>query len=167
MSIINVNILNKTPKIIVYPAPILLSKADPVKNINKETENIFNQMVKVMEINNGIGLAAPQIGIPLRMIIVKRVNWIYKLVNPKISWKMGSTEDFEGCSSLPGEVWQIERATEVVVEGIDHNGKDFSILAGGLLGRVFQHEIDHLDGILIRDKEDARFVGKKANKHAT
>jgi peptide deformylase len=167
MSITNFDIINRSPKIIVYPDPILLSKADLVKNLNEKTENIFKQMDKAMEINNGIGLAAPQIGVPLRMITVKRVNWIYQLVNPKISWKMGNTINFEGCLSLPGEVWQIERAAEVVVEGIDHNGKDFAILVDGLLGRIFQHEIDHLDGILIRDKANASYIGKEANAHAT
>jgi len=154
MDSINLNNQNSIPKIIIYPNPILVTKAGWVKDINEEIENILDRMVKAMEINNGIGLAAPQIGVPLRLITVKRENWIYKLVNPKISWVIGHTVDFEGCLSIPGEMWQVERAAEVIVEGINKNENDLSILADGLLGRVFQHEVDHLDGVLINSKSN-------------
>ena len=163
MDSINLNNQNSIPKIIIYPNPILLTNADWVKDINGDIENILGRMVKAMEINNGIGLAAPQIGVPLRLITVKRENWIYELINPKISWKMGNTVDFEGCLSLPGEMWQLERAAEVVVEGIDKNGNDLSILADGLLGRIFQHEVDHLDGVLINSKSNLCIAREMVN----
>lgn len=148
----NSNNQNNAPKIVVYPNSPLLDKAEMVYDINEEIERIFSRMIAAMEIYNGIGLAAPQIGIPRRLITVKREEWIYKLINPKISWSNGSASDYEGCLSLPGEIWQLNRSYEVVVEGIDPSGREQSILVDGLTARVFQHEVDHLDGVLINSK---------------
>jgi peptide deformylase len=136
-------------EIITYPNPGLLIKAELVGNLNEEIQEYFSRMVRIMYRYNGIGLAAPQIGIPLRLIVVRRGDWIYRLVNPKISWVFERLSELEGCLSLPGEIWQVERAWEIVVEAIDSAGKEQSILVNGLIARVFQHEIDHLDGIMI------------------
>ncbi len=136
-------------EILTYPNPILLVKAEPVRSMNEEIQNHLNRMARIMYQYSGLGLAAPQIGLPLRLIVARSGDRIYKLVNPKISWDFERVSDFEGCLSLPGEVWQVERAREVIVEGFDSTGKEQSILANGLLARIFQHEIDHLDGILI------------------
>jgi len=136
-------------EILTYPNPVLLVKANPIRNIDEEIQNYFKRMVRIMYQYDGIGLAAPQIGLSLRLIVVRRDNWIYKLINPKISWTNSKAVNYEGCLSLPNEIWQVERAREVVVEGVDSAGKEQAILASDLLARVFQHEIDHLDGIMI------------------
>ena len=135
--------------ILTYPNPTLIMKAEPVCGVDQEIENHFKRMVQILYRYAGLGLAAPQIGLPLRLIVVRSGDWIYKLVNPKISWDFERVSDFESCLSLPGEIWQVERARQVIVEGFDATGRDKSILANGLLARIFQHEIDHLDGILI------------------
>ena len=136
-------------EILTYPNRILMVKADPISNIDEEIRNYFDRMVRIMYQYDGIGLAAPQIGLSLRLIVVRRDNWIYKLINPKISWMNGEAIAYEGCLSLPNEIWQVDRAKEVVVEGIDSKGNEQAILVNDLLARVFQHEIDHLDGIMI------------------
>jgi peptide deformylase len=136
-------------EIIAYPNPGLLIKAELVSDVNEEIQEHFRRMVRIMYRYNGIGLAAPQIGIPLRLIVVRRGDWIYRLANPKISWVFERLSGLEGCLSVPGEIWQVERAWEIVVEAIDSTGREQSILADGLIARVFQHEIDHLNGILI------------------
>jgi len=140
------------PELLKYPDRRLLTECKEVTNIDDEILKYFQQMKAAMERYNGIGLAAPQIGLSLRLITVRRDEWIYELINPKITWSSGAVSDYEGCLSLPGEIWQVERSFEIVVEGIDPSGKEQSILARGLTARVFQHEVDHLDGVLINSK---------------
>ena len=125
-------------EILTYPNRILMVKADPISNIDEEIRNYFDRMVRIMYQYDGIGLAAPQIGLSLRLIVVRRDNWIYKLINPKISWMNGEAIAYEGCLSLPNEIWQVDRAKEVVVEGIDSKGNEQAILVNDLLARVFQ-----------------------------
>jgi len=140
------------PEIIKYPDSILLETAQEVNNVDDKIRRYLQQMKAAMDRYNGIGLAAPQIGISLRLIIVRRDDWIYEFINPVISWTQGLASDYEGCLSLPGEIWQVERSREIVIEGINSTGKEQSVLARGLTARVFQHEVDHLNGILINSK---------------
>ena len=140
------------PEIVKYPDSILLETAQEVANIDDKIRRYFQQMKAAMDRYNGIGLAAPQIGIPLRLITVRQDEWIYEFINPAISWTQGLASDYEGCLSLPDEIWRVERSLEIAVKGIDPSGKEQSVQTKGLTARVFQHEVDHLHGILINSK---------------
>ncbi len=136
-------------KIITYPHPILIAQSQPVEEINQGILDIFDEMTLIMKTNNGIGLAAPQLGISKRLITVFLNEKDYQIINPKISWQIGTSSGVEGCLSLPNQMYEVNRADEVVIEGITPEEKEISLLRNGLLARVFQHEIDHLNGILI------------------
>lgn len=131
---------------------LLRKKCSEVKEINKKIRKLIVDMVQTMEKNQGVGLAAPQVG-ALKRIIVVQANFkgrqLFVLINPKILKKSRQTEAIEeGCLSFPNVFLKIKRAKEVEVEGLDINGKQIKLKAKGLSARVFQHEIDHLDGIL-------------------
>lgn len=110
-------------------------------------------MVKTMEAEKGIGLAAPQVESDLRICVARVDNTIYILVNPKIKSFSRKKEVFEeGCLSFPGKFFPVKRPVKVKIKARDINGKKIKIKAEGLLARVLQHEIDHLDGILVIDR---------------
>lgn len=141
-----------TKKIKTYPHPILLAKSQPVEDITQEIRDTLDEMVRIMVAYKGIGLAAPQIGISQRLITVMVNSRLYQVVNPLVAWQNGEQSDVEGCLSIPNEHYEVDRAKEIVVQGLNPEGKEICILAENLLARVFQHEIDHLDGILINSK---------------
>jgi len=136
--------------------PILREKCKEVGRIDKKVRKLMVDMAQTIERNQGVGLSAPQVGVAKRIIVVEadfRGQRILGLVNPKIIKRGKGTEtDEEGCLSFPGIFLKIKRAKEVEVEGLDINGKKIRIKAKGLLARVFQHEIDHLDGTLFIDR---------------
>lgn len=146
-------------KILQYPDPILREKCKPVSSIDKRIQKILSDMAETMYEAPGIGLAASQIGIKERLIVVdvgtddeeKRTGRLYKIVNPEIVEKKGKTEYEEGCLSLPGVKDIVKRSAEVSIKGLDENGKEISLDADGLLAICLQHEIDHLNGILFID----------------
>lgn len=132
--------------------PVLREKAKPVKKITKETKNLLDRMQVTMREANGVGLAAPQVGVSRRIIVVDAGDGLIELINPAIKQSTGCVADIEGCLSVPGVYGEVERASIVTVEGLDRNGKEIRIEAQGLKARALQHEIDHLDGILFIDK---------------
>lgn len=139
-----------------FNEPVLRKKCKRIRKIDKKIKKLAIDMVQTMKKGQGIGLAAPQVGVLKRVIVVQTDlggQRILALVNPKIIKKSFETEvSEEGCLSFPGIFLEIKRAKEVEVEGLDIKGKKIKLEAKGLLARVFQHEIDHLDGIL--------FIGK-------
>jgi peptide deformylase len=141
-------------KILKYPDDFLRKKAREVEDFkDPELARLVSEMVKTMEAEKGIGLAAPQVGSGLRICVVKVDNTVHILVNPKIKSSSRKKEIFEeGCLSFPGKFFPIERPIKVKVKAKNLAGKKIKIKADGLLARVFQHEIDHLDGILIIDR---------------
>lgn len=136
-----------------FPDPVLRTRAREVEKVTDEHRLLIKNMIDTMRDAPGVGLAAPQIGV-LERIFVWEVEEEYgAVVNPVIverSDKMA--EDEEGCLSLPGLVFPVVRNERVVVEGTDETGQPVRIEGEDLLGRVFQHEIDHLDGILFTDR---------------
>jgi len=136
--------------------PVLRKKCEKVKEVDKKVIKLIVDMVQTMKEGQGIGLAAPQVGVSKRVIVVQTDlggQRILALVNPKIIKKSQEKEmDEEGCLSFPGIFLEIKRAKEVEIEGLDIKGKKIKLKAKGLLARVFQHEIDHLDGILFIDR---------------
>lgn len=133
---------------------ILRKKSRTVDVVDDKIREILNDMVDTMHKYNGVGLAAPQIGILKRLIVIDLYDGKgpIKLVNPEIIKEKGSQEVEEGCLSFPNKFAKIIRPTEVTVKGLNENGKNIKISAKGLLAQALAHEVDHLDGILFVDK---------------
>lgn len=133
---------------------ILRKKAKEVLEVTPKITKLIENMANTMYQAKGVGLAAPQVGFSKRVIVVDvgDAHGLYALVNPVIIEKKGEENGPEGCLSCPEEYGEVIRAKEVVVEGRNEKGELVKIQADGLLARAFQHEIDHLDGILFIDK---------------
>lgn len=141
--------------------PVLREKAKKVSRIDSSVQKLIDDMIETMHAANGVGLAAPQVGVPLRVIVVQeyleneegelRPGKVIALINPEIVKTSGEYETEEGCLSLPGYVGTIKRAEKVTVKGLNRQGKEVRIKADGLLAEAFQHEVDHINGILFFD----------------
>jgi peptide deformylase len=143
--------------------PILRKKSQPVEHLTKEIRLLINQMKIIMENNNGVGLAAPQVSISLRIIVCEVENKFYAFINPEIVKTSKQTATMtEGCLSLPNIYGEIERPEKIILKAINPEGEKIKIKVFGLLARVIQHEIDHLDGILFIDK--AKNIVKDINQ---
>lgn len=138
-------------KIRLFGDPALRKKARPIKNLTSLHQDTLSKMAQLMYEAQGIGLAAPQVGIDEAMLVVDIGLGLYKLLNPKIIKRKGIQAMEEGCLSVPGVCLKVRRAKEIVVEAQDESTKPVRIEAEGLLACVFQHEIDHLRGRLIVD----------------
>jgi peptide deformylase len=144
-------------KIRTYPDPILKGTSAPVETITEETRKLLDDMAETMYVNNGIGLAAPQVGEKLRLVVVdvrrgEEGGGLLKLINPRIVGRQGKTKSEEGCLSLPDLLVEVDRFEKVTVEALLPDGRETTVEAGGLLGICLQHEIDHLDGVLLVDR---------------
>jgi peptide deformylase len=138
-----------------YGDPVLRHGTEAVPAVTPEYERLLDDMVETMYEQVGIGLAAPQIGVGLRIFVVDPARGVPRAYfNPRIVEQGGTAVEEEGCLSLPGIFAQVARAEWVVVEALDRQGAPVRQRASGLLARVFQHEIDHLDGILFVDRLD-------------
>jgi peptide deformylase len=140
-----------------YPDDVLKKKALPVENIDSNLQHLIDDMVETMHAASGIGLAANQVGFSRRVIVIdvsirEEKHPLIVLINPEIVEAAGLIDSEEGCLSVPGYTSTIKRAERVVVKGLDRNGKPIQFEGTGLLARAIQHEIDHLDGILIIDR---------------
>ena len=140
--------------IIKYPNPVLRKKCGKIKDpLDPEIQELIAGMIKAMKDNNGMGLAAPQVGKSIRLCIIEESGQLYALINPKIkSQSREKVPGEEGCLSFPGKFLNIERSEKVKVRCLDEKGKQVKIKAAGLLARALQHEIDHLDGVLFVDR---------------
>ena len=138
-------------KVRLYGDPALRKKCQEIEEVDGKIEKLLNNMAETMYRNKGVGLAAPQVGVLKRAIVVDIGEGLTALANPKILWRQGKATAPEGCLSLPGIFLDIKRSQEVVVEGIDKDGETQQIGAADLFARALQHEIDHLNGVLIID----------------
>ena len=135
--------------------PVLKSRATPVKEFDASLEHLTEEMMRVMREAEGVGLAANQIGRLKRIFVAAHEDEEYAIVNPVIEERSETTEkDIEGCLSIPETRVEVERPTAVTVSGQGPSGEPVRVEAEGLLARIFQHEIDHLDGVLILDRTD-------------
>ncbi len=154
-------------EVLKYPDPFLRSECEPVEEVDETIVTLIDDMLETMYANKGIGLAATQVGVAKRVIVLdvpleeedeevaaeeKEQRVILTLVNPEITWRDGKVKFEEGCLSLPGVNAEVERAATVRVTALDREGNVVNIPAEGLLAIALQHEIDHLDGILFIDK---------------
>lgn len=166
-------------EILTSEHPALRQKAKKVKKIDASLQKLIDDMIETMEDAPGQGLAAPQIGIPLRVIVIdakpgeledeeQEVAVQLQLVNPEIVEKSGEQFGEEGCLSIPGYVGNVRRALYVTVKGMNRKGKEVKIKASHNLARALLHEIDHLDGILYTDllekPEDLFRLNKKGER---
>lgn len=153
--------------ILVAGEPILRQKSKKIKSFGPPLEGLITDMLDTMRSADGLGLAAPQIGVPLRLIVIEmpaledeegneiEPRQLYIYCNPEIVEASGEEEGEEGCLSVPGYVGMVKRATNLTVKGQDAKGRKIRTKAKGLLARAFQHEIDHLNGILFIDRVDS------------
>jgi peptide deformylase len=150
-------------KIVVHPAPVLRQKAKKVHRVDHSIKELIDDMVDTLHDANGAGLAAPQVGVPLRVIVTNYDGNLRVVVNPEIVEAEGEdVEGNEGCLSIPGWYGPVTRKERVVMRGLGRTGKPIKIKAEGWEARVFQHEVDHLNGVLyidyIQDKSLIRHV---------
>jgi len=149
-------------KIVTLPEPVLRRKARPITRFDKDLQNLIDDMIETLHEAPGVGLAAPQVGISDRLIVVEYAvddeiedspKKLYVMINPEI--KESSSEvvmGIEGCLSIPGLHGEVERAVAVTVKGLTRHGQPIKVKAKDWLARIFQHEIDHLEGVVFTDR---------------
>jgi len=157
-------------EIITLPHPTLRRKAHKVTDFGPELQTVVDDMVETMRQAPGVGLAAPQVNVPLRIIVVEfgseddeeAQKKLYTVINPEITRPSPETVlGTEGCLSVPGIVGEVERAEALTVKGLSRRGQPITIKAKGWLARIFQHEIDHLDGIVFVDRATHVWSGQE------
>ncbi|QYK51929.1 MAG: peptide deformylase [Anaerolineales bacterium] len=153
-----------TREIVNYPNEILEQKAQRVERIDADIQTLIDDMIETMRNAPGVGLAAPQVNVPLRVVVIEygepenedeepAEKQLFTLINPEIS-RMSREKEMgtEGCLSFPGILAEVERSLGVTVVAQDRNGDPLKIKAEGWLARIFQHEIDHLNGVLFTER---------------
>ncbi len=134
------------------PDPVLRQKAKKVSTIDSSIQRLIDDMVETMQQANGVGLAAPQVGVSLRVVVVQMPGEEpMAIINPKIVKRAGEREVTEGCLSLPGYAGEIKRSVSVIIKGQNRQGKAIRLKATGLMAEALEHELDHLNGILYVD----------------
>ena len=131
---------------------VLREKCMEVHKFNDNLHRLLDNMAETMYAEQGVGLAAPQVGIPKRVVVIDTEGELIELVNPVIVESSGNQTGEEGCLSIPGEYEEVSRAAEVTVRGQDRDGQEITMTGSGMLARAIQHEIDHLDGVLFVDR---------------
>ncbi len=151
-------------EITTLPDPVLRRKAKKIAVLDKDLQTLIDNMIETLRKAPGVGLAAPQVAVSSRLVVVEYGDEdeegnevgpkkLYVVINPEITQKSEEVEKgIEGCLSIPGLVGEVERSTKITVKGLNRFGKPVKITAEGWLARIFQHEIDHLEGILFPDR---------------
>lgn len=162
-----------TREILTWPSEVLKTKAAPVEDFGDELQRLIDDMLETMYAAPGIGLAAPQVGVSRRLTVIDlssgtEPDQLLVLANPEIVRSEGETTSEEGCLSLPELSLKVCRADSVVVRGHDREGNPVEVRGENLLARALQHEIDHLDGVLLLDRVNPvrREIVKKKLKKA-
>ena len=149
--------------IVTIPDPILYRKARKVTEFGKELQTLVDDMVETMRVAPGVGLAAPQVDVPLRVIVVEFGDEedesvplkLFIVINPEITrFSKEQVTGTEGCLSIPDFVGDVDRSISVVVKGMNRRGQPMRIKSSGWLARIFQHEVDHLNGVLFIDRTE-------------
>ena len=139
-------------RIHTWPEKILRKKCKQVEKVDDEIRDLLSEMVLIMRISEGVGLAANQAGINLKLLVVEIDNKLFKLVNPRITKKEGTLCFLEGCLSFPGLELKVKRNDKVWISAQDENGKAVNFQVKGPLAVIFQHEVDHLEGVVFIDR---------------
>lgn len=152
--------------VVKLPNPILRQKTRPVTRFDDDLQTLIDNMIETMRENNGVGLAAPQVGLPLQLTVIESLpqtdeegneipesRQIFVVANPRIVWESREVVDgIEGCLSIPGYLGEVERHAAIRVRAQDRHGKPIKLKLQGWTARIFQHEIDHLQGVLYIDR---------------
>jgi peptide deformylase len=164
--------------IVSIPEPVLRRKAQKVADFGSDLQKLIDDMVETMRAAPGVGLAAPQVAEPIRLIVVEygedgeegeepKPPRLYTLINPEIARFSKETEmGTEGCLSIPGFLGDVDRSLSVTVKGYNRHGQPVKIKADGWLARIFQHEIDHLDGVLFIDRAERVWKSEQEPRQA-
>jgi peptide deformylase len=139
-------------EVITYPHPLLRKRSQKIEAVTEEVRRLIDDMAETMYAQRGVGLAAVQIGVHQRVITIDVGEGLLALINPEVLERSGETQMEEGCLCLPGVIVEVDRSERVTVRGLNEKGEEVTLPAEGLLARALQHEIEHLDGILIVDK---------------
>jgi peptide deformylase len=152
--------------ILVVGNPILRSKAKKVSRFDQSVQRVVDDLIDTMRAAPGVGLAAPQIGVPLQIVVIEvEKDTVHVLVNPQITKSKGEVEVEEGCLSVPGYWATLKRAEKVTVRAKDAKGKEVRVSGDGLLGQALQHELDHLRGIVYVDLLDSLDELRRTDEH--
>jgi peptide deformylase len=162
-------------EIVTIPDPVLRRKARKVTEVDADVRKLINEMVEAMREAPGVGLAAPQVGVSSRIVVVEfgdeededAPKKLYALINPEFV-EMSEDEKvtgLEGCLSIPRLVGEVERCQRVVVKALNRHGKPVKLKAEGWLARILQHEIDHLDGVLYTDRATRVWQPREDEEH--
>jgi peptide deformylase len=150
--------------------PVLRKRTAPVSKFTPQLTELIEDMIETMLDAEGVGLAAPQVGISKSIIVVRDKDKCFEVINPEILNGEGEVVGIEGCLSFPGVYGEVPRFSRVEVKGLDRNKEEINISAEGFLSRIFQHEIDHLQGVLFVDRalklltpEEIKKMGEKEN----
>jgi peptide deformylase len=141
-------------RIVEMGDPILREKARLVPKITPNVLKLLDNMANTMYEYQGVGLAAPQVGVSKRIVVVDAGDGLIELINPVITVRQGLNTEIEGCLSIPGIKGEVQRAVRIVVKALNRDGREFTCEGEGMLSRAIQHELDHLDGILFVDKAE-------------
>ncbi|MDR0648822.1 MAG: peptide deformylase [Synergistaceae bacterium] len=155
--------------VLVYPDPALRAMAEEVTVFDGKLKKLVSDMYETMYLSKGVGLAAPQAGIPIRLVVIDWEGARYALVNPRITEAEGAERAEEGCLSFPGIYEEIERPSKIRVAYQDEDGAPHDTVIEGFLARVFCHEIDHLEATLMIDRLSRlkqAFIKKKMERKA-
>lgn len=150
-------------KIVIAGAPVLREVAQPVERIDKKLQRLLRDMAETMYSADGVGLAAPQVGVSKRVVVIDVGEGLYELINPEIVKREGKVLGSEGCLSVLDYEGEVERSEYVECEFTDKTGQRMLLSASGLLAICIQHELDHLDGILFIDKAKTISPKQKEN----
>ncbi|MCD5407602.1 MAG: peptide deformylase [Desulfotomaculum sp.] len=131
--------------------PVLRTKAKPVPKVTSNIHKLLDNMVDTMYASRGVGLAAPQIGVSKQVLVLDVGDGLIEVINPEIIESSGTETGIEGCLSIPGIIGEVPRAVKITVKGLDREGQVVTYQATGMMARAFQHEIDHLNGVLFID----------------
>lgn len=144
--------------VLIYPDKRLMTKATPIDTVDDTVRSIAQKMIQTMYTEDGIGLAAPQVGISLRLLVLdlsEEKNQPQVLINPEVVHREGNVDSQEGCLSFPNLYIEVPRAEKITIRATTLEGSPIQIDADGLLSRCLQHEMDHLDGIVFVDRLSA------------
>lgn len=138
--------------LVLYPHDILRTVSRPIVHFNKDLQDLIQDMKNIMNQKNGLGIAAPQVNSSFRCFLARVDNTVFTFINPEITEFSDETNTHEeGCLSIPGVFADVERPYLITVKAVDSKGKEFTMEAEGMLARIIQHELDHLNGVLFFD----------------
>lgn len=144
--------------VVLYPDDRLKQPTQPVTVFDKALSDFVEDMIETMFVSKGVGLAAPQVGVLSSVLVVGYKDRVFELINPKITRQSGYEEGEEGCLSIPDVIMMVERSTAITVEAQNRHGETITLDETEFVARIIQHEIDHLNGVLILDRSTERVV---------